>query len=130
MSCLRSLSVVCSCLLLVSRKIVREFEFGSACSYVVIIPVCRVALYGTRERESHVRTHTSQHDLFGSLFVCLFLFTILMPDTMASNPHLIFSVCSTCRHVESDKAFERRFQPVYVNEPSVETTVSILRGMS
>lgn len=33
------------------------------------------------------------------------------------------------KYVEKDKAFERRFQPVYVNEPSVEDTVSILRGL-
>jgi ATP-dependent Clp protease ATP-binding subunit ClpB len=33
------------------------------------------------------------------------------------------------RHVEKDAALERRFQPVYVKEPSVEDTVSILRGL-
>jgi len=33
------------------------------------------------------------------------------------------------RYIEKDKAFERRFQPVYVNEPSVEDTISILRGL-
>lgn len=33
------------------------------------------------------------------------------------------------KHVEKDAAFERRFQPVYVGEPSVEDTVSILRGL-
>ncbi|TPX36494.1 hypothetical protein SmJEL517_g01312 [Synchytrium microbalum] len=33
------------------------------------------------------------------------------------------------KHVEKDPAFERRFQPVYVNEPSVESTISILRGL-
>jgi ATP-dependent Clp protease ATP-binding subunit ClpB len=33
------------------------------------------------------------------------------------------------RYIEKDKAFERRFQPVYVNEPSAEDTVSILRGL-
>jgi ATP-dependent Clp protease ATP-binding subunit ClpB len=32
-------------------------------------------------------------------------------------------------HVEKDAALERRFQPVYVNEPSVEETISILRGL-
>ena len=32
-------------------------------------------------------------------------------------------------HVEKDAALERRFQPVYVNEPSVEDTISILRGL-
>jgi ATP-dependent Clp protease ATP-binding subunit ClpB len=33
-------------------------------------------------------------------------------------------------HVEKDAAFERRFQPVQVGEPTVEDTVSILRGLS
>jgi len=33
------------------------------------------------------------------------------------------------KHIEVDKAFARRFQPVMVNEPSIEDTVSILRGI-
>ncbi|WP_083966940.1 ATP-dependent Clp protease ATP-binding subunit [Demequina globuliformis] len=33
------------------------------------------------------------------------------------------------QHVESDSALERRFQPVYVGEPSIEDTVAILRGL-
>jgi ATP-dependent Clp protease ATP-binding subunit ClpB len=33
------------------------------------------------------------------------------------------------KHVEKDAAFERRFQPVQVGEPTVEDTVSILRGL-
>jgi ATP-dependent Clp protease ATP-binding subunit ClpB len=33
------------------------------------------------------------------------------------------------KYVEKDPALERRFQPVYVDEPSVEETVSILRGL-
>ena len=33
------------------------------------------------------------------------------------------------KHIEKDKALERRFQPVLVGEPSVEDTVSILRGI-
>jgi ATP-dependent Clp protease ATP-binding subunit ClpB len=33
------------------------------------------------------------------------------------------------QHIEKDAALERRFQPVFVNEPSVETTISILRGL-
>ncbi len=33
------------------------------------------------------------------------------------------------KHVEKDKALERRFQPVYVGEPSVEDTIAILRGL-
>jgi ATP-dependent Clp protease ATP-binding subunit ClpB len=33
------------------------------------------------------------------------------------------------KHVEKDAALERRFQPVYVDQPSVEDTVSILRGL-
>jgi ATP-dependent Clp protease ATP-binding subunit ClpB len=33
------------------------------------------------------------------------------------------------RHVEKDAALERRFQPVLVDEPSIEDTISILRGL-
>ncbi|MDG2199914.1 MAG: ATP-dependent chaperone ClpB [Phycisphaerales bacterium] len=33
------------------------------------------------------------------------------------------------QHIEKDAAFERRFQPVYVEEPSVEDTIAILRGL-
>ena len=33
------------------------------------------------------------------------------------------------KHVEKDPALERRFQPVLVEEPSVEETISILRGL-
>ncbi|MBG83424.1 MAG: ATP-dependent chaperone ClpB [Phycisphaerae bacterium] len=33
------------------------------------------------------------------------------------------------KHIESDAAFERRFQPVFVDEPSVEDTIAILRGL-
>ena len=33
------------------------------------------------------------------------------------------------QHVEKDKALERRFQPVFVGEPTVEDTITILRGL-
>ncbi len=33
------------------------------------------------------------------------------------------------KHVEKDPALERRFQPVFVGEPSVESTIAILRGL-
>ncbi len=33
------------------------------------------------------------------------------------------------KYVEKDAALERRFQPVYVGEPSVESTIAILRGL-
>ncbi|MCG3181578.1 MAG: Chaperone protein ClpB 1 [Phycisphaerae bacterium] len=32
-------------------------------------------------------------------------------------------------HVEKDAALERRFQPIYVSEPTVEDTIAILRGL-
>ena len=34
------------------------------------------------------------------------------------------------KHIEKDAALERRFQPVFVGEPSVEDTISILRGLA
>ncbi|MEZ0387627.1 MAG: ATP-dependent chaperone ClpB [Verrucomicrobium sp.] len=33
------------------------------------------------------------------------------------------------KYIEKDAALERRFQPVYVDEPSVEDTIAILRGL-
>ena len=33
------------------------------------------------------------------------------------------------KYIEKDKALERRFQPVMINEPTVEDTISILRGL-
>ncbi len=33
------------------------------------------------------------------------------------------------KHIEKDRALERRFQPILVTEPSVEDTISILRGL-
>ncbi len=33
------------------------------------------------------------------------------------------------KYIESDSALERRFQPVYVDEPSVEETIEILKGL-
>jgi len=33
------------------------------------------------------------------------------------------------KHIESDAALERRFQPIVVNEPSIEETIEILRGI-
>jgi ATP-dependent Clp protease ATP-binding subunit ClpB len=33
------------------------------------------------------------------------------------------------KHVEKDAALERRFQPIFVGEPSVEDTIAILRGL-
>jgi ATP-dependent Clp protease ATP-binding subunit ClpB len=33
------------------------------------------------------------------------------------------------KHIEKDPALERRFQPVFVGEPSVEDTIAILRGL-
>ncbi len=33
------------------------------------------------------------------------------------------------RYIEKDPAFERRFQPIYVHEPSIEDTIAILRGI-
>ncbi len=33
------------------------------------------------------------------------------------------------KHIEKDPALERRFQPVYVDEPSIEEAIAILRGL-
>jgi ATP-dependent Clp protease ATP-binding subunit ClpC len=33
------------------------------------------------------------------------------------------------KYIEKDKALERRFQPVYINEPDIETAIEILKGL-
>jgi ATP-dependent Clp protease ATP-binding subunit ClpC len=33
------------------------------------------------------------------------------------------------RHIEKDKALERRFQPIFIDEPSVDETIEILKGL-
>ncbi len=33
------------------------------------------------------------------------------------------------KHIEKDAALERRFAPIYVEEPSVEDTIEMLRGL-
>src|SRR5208337_3669714 len=33
------------------------------------------------------------------------------------------------KHIEKDPALERRFQPIFISEPSVEETIAILRGL-
>jgi ATP-dependent Clp protease ATP-binding subunit ClpC len=33
------------------------------------------------------------------------------------------------KHIEKDKALERRFQPVFLNEPNIEDTIKILKGL-
>lgn len=33
------------------------------------------------------------------------------------------------KYIEKDAALERRFQPIYVAEPTIEDTISILRGI-
>jgi ATP-dependent Clp protease ATP-binding subunit ClpC len=33
------------------------------------------------------------------------------------------------KHIEKDKALERRFQPIFIDEPSVEDTIKILKGL-
>ncbi len=33
------------------------------------------------------------------------------------------------KHIEKDAALERRFQPIMVREPTVDDTISILRGL-
>jgi len=56
---------------------------------------------------------------------------MLKPMLARGELHLIgaTTVDEYRKYVEKDAALERRFQPVFVDEPSVEETVSILRGL-
>ncbi|MEL7637920.1 MAG: ATP-dependent chaperone ClpB, partial [Anaerolineaceae bacterium] len=56
---------------------------------------------------------------------------ILKPMLARGELHLIGATTTNeyRKYVEKDAALERRFQPVYVAEPNVEDTISILRGL-
>jgi len=56
---------------------------------------------------------------------------MLKPMLARGELHLIgaTTIDEYRKYVEKDAALERRFQPVYVGEPSVEETISILRGL-
>ncbi|GAA0519087.1 ATP-dependent chaperone ClpB [Deinococcus depolymerans] len=55
---------------------------------------------------------------------------MLKPALARGELHLIgATTLSEYREIEKDPALERRFQPVFVDEPSVEDTISILRGI-
>ncbi|GGK78647.1 chaperone protein ClpB [Sphaerisporangium melleum] len=56
---------------------------------------------------------------------------MLKPMLARGELHLIgaTTVVEYRKHIEKDAALERRFQPVVVDEPSVEDAVSILRGL-
>jgi len=56
---------------------------------------------------------------------------LLKPALSRGELHVIgaTTVNEYRKHIEKDPALERRFQPVFVNEPSVEDTISILRGL-
>jgi ATP-dependent Clp protease ATP-binding subunit ClpB len=56
---------------------------------------------------------------------------MLKPMLARGELHLIGATTldEARKHIEKDAALERRFQPVFVGEPSVEDTISILRGL-
>ncbi len=56
---------------------------------------------------------------------------LLKPSLARGTLHCIGATTLTeyQKHVEKDAAFARRFQPIYIKEPSVDDTISILRGL-
>jgi ATP-dependent Clp protease ATP-binding subunit ClpB len=56
---------------------------------------------------------------------------ILKPMLARGELHMIgaTTVNEYRQHIEKDPALERRFQPILVQEPSVEETISVLRGL-
>lgn len=56
---------------------------------------------------------------------------LLKPSLARGKLHMIGATTldEYRQHVEKDAALERRFQPVFVSEPSVEDSVAILRGL-
>src|SRR5579884_1383924 len=60
------------------------------------------------------------------------LSSIFKPELARGDLHCIGATTfdEYRKNIESDAALERRFQPVMVDEPSIEQTVSILRGLA
>ncbi len=56
---------------------------------------------------------------------------MLKPALARGDLHCIGATTTVeyTKYIEKDKALERRFQPVIVNEPSIDETISILRGL-
>ena len=56
---------------------------------------------------------------------------ILKPALARGELHMIGATTlkEYREYIEKDPAFERRFQPVFVDEPSIEDTIAILRGL-
>ena len=56
---------------------------------------------------------------------------LLKPALARGELHMIgaTTIKEYQQHIEKDAAFERRFQPIYVGEPSIEDTIAILRGI-
>ncbi len=56
---------------------------------------------------------------------------LIKPELARGKLHMIGATTlkEYQRYIEKDAALERRFQPVYVTEPSVEETIAILRGI-
>jgi ATP-dependent Clp protease ATP-binding subunit ClpB len=56
---------------------------------------------------------------------------ILKPSLARGELHAIgaTTINEYRKHIEKDAALERRFQPVYVGEPTVEDSIAILRGL-
>lgn len=57
------------------------------------------------------------------------LVLVLVSAPLSDPRHAFNSLACLQQYVEKDAAFERRFQQVRVAEPSVEDTISILRGL-
>ncbi len=56
---------------------------------------------------------------------------VIKPELARGNLHLIGATTLNeyQKHIERDAALERRFQPVFINEPTVDQTIEILRGL-
>jgi ATP-dependent Clp protease ATP-binding subunit ClpB len=53
----------------------------------------------------------------------------VLKEVESSSGNIILFIDEYRKHIEKDAALERRFQPVIVNQPTVEDTIAILRGL-
>ena len=106
-----------------------QFAFGVSAGFCVI-PSCCV---GCRDQAGVRRSMAAQLVLSAGLTVLLTALALVLLNPMLARGELHCIGATTLdeyrQYIEKDPALERRFQPVQVDEPTVEDTISILRGL-
>ncbi len=100
-------------------------EYGRI-KYVEARACTRGVALGGRHHSERV-PHLHRYAKSDTNSICLILSDVLAVDSTLLTACVLHGSCTL--HTEKDGALARRFQPVFVEEPSVEETISILRGL-